>query len=192
VDASQLALIVAGIAGFSGIVQGIVQATVASRATRVTARQEAIKAELAPLQALATETAAMGQAMNAYMLEAANRDFYEEEQWELRGPLLHDALRHHGNALILIHSLPARSSLRQAVTKATDMAGDVLRDPQPILGGRNPVIQQWTDESVFIREAIEALGAAQRRQLVRLEDVTRSGLSRAVRRILHQEPTEHP
>ncbi len=98
-DTTQVALVVAGITAGTGFVQATIQSWISSRATRVAARQDAVKADLVLLQGLHEQLADMGQAANEYILEMHNDEFFTNERWaDLRQPVVRQLTNMHGMA----------------------------------------------------------------------------------------------
>jgi F0F1-type ATP synthase membrane subunit c/vacuolar-type H+-ATPase subunit K len=185
-DAAQVALIVAGITAGAGIVQGTVQGWIISRATRVAARQEAIKVDIALLERLGEQLAAMGQAANDYALAIADKGFYTDEKWaELRQPLLRELTATNGAVYYSAYAIGDDSGARKASLEAASIVMDLgllATREQPV----GSIIQSWSNDSPKIKEAIEVVGRERRGKHQGLETVTRNGASRAIRWLLHR------
>lgn len=177
-DAVQVALIVVVISTLGGITQ----ATLAGRATRVAARQQAVQAETALLLKLQEQLVDMGLACNDYGFEIFEDGFFTDDGWaEKRRPLLQKLTTCHARALSTAHALPVVHPVRVTALAACDVAMS-LAEQNTLRGEAKKINQAWEQNSPTILKAIELAGAAVRAEHVRLQDVTRNGLSHALRR----------
>lgn len=182
VDNVQLGLTVVSITVLGGITQATVQAVLAGRATRVAARQQAVQAEIALLLKLQEHLADMGQACNDYGLELFEEEFFTRKGWsEKRRPLLQRLTTCQARVMSTAHALPSKHPARDAALTAGDVAMDLARQDEPE-GEPKKINEDWTRDSPKIRTAIEVTGAAVRSEHLRLQDVTRNGVTHTVRR----------